>query len=205
MQASRLPAKRNLVFRPGGGPQLFQCTVCAVVANTSRGVILGIDIRDSFETTAHDLHVPQRKPADSSSVTDPSTDPVVPVTNAAQDWETATEFSDGTEDSEVKSTGKVAFDIRPSCKRVQDQADQATSYSRRARKLALTNFRIDPSGISITGRYGTRDDASQLQSPLPSPLPSPSLSTQRKKARVELDWDKLRGWCTVLSTIRKMK
>jgi hypothetical protein len=73
------------------------------------------------------------------------------------DSDTATQYSDGTHDSEKKS---VSFDIRPSSKPVQEQSERAASKARKFRKIALTNFQIESSGIRITGRYGVEGDGS---------------------------------------------
>ena len=69
VKASGLPAKRNLAVRPLGGSRVFQCSVCAVFADRRRGVLVGFDIRESWEIAT--VEEPQADIVDSSSLEQP--------------------------------------------------------------------------------------------------------------------------------------
>ena len=56
VELSRIPAKRKMMIRPRGRAAVYLCTVCATVADNRKGVLMGFQIHDSWETTAGAWH-----------------------------------------------------------------------------------------------------------------------------------------------------
>ena len=50
IQASRVPSKRQVVIRPRGGAQIFNCTVSAVVVEGGTEILFGFQIHESYES-----------------------------------------------------------------------------------------------------------------------------------------------------------
>jgi hypothetical protein len=59
VHASSIPAKRKVMIRPARGTTVFLCNVCAVVTRSenSEGVLIGIDIQDTWESIPSGLRV----------------------------------------------------------------------------------------------------------------------------------------------------